>query len=277
MAQRLQHSQPKPAVGEALVFPPGLGVPPVADALEAFAIRLAGRVVLAFLLSGLALASPSSQVGEVAQEEEEQEEEQNGEELPAARQNALLRSHFREMYPRYVSGWSNRGFRSLENDEFAERFIDRQIDNYLKDIEDQLAQLETNLTAAELLRERILTYRADPATDQEYREALGRFEMALNKVQNHAGNLKDQLEYAFSGLEGKKKLTHKIDSTSLENFYEEELRFLRRRAQEAERRIRDYLFFSVNTVDVKELQQETMLVCLYQVQQMAKEIRKSLK
>ncbi len=225
-------------------------------------------LVCLFLVVSLPVSSLAAQ---------QDNEHQDPEELPAARQNALLRSHFREMYPGSPTGGWNRDYRPPANDQFAESFIDRQIDHYLEHVEEQLVRLETNLAVAERLRNRILTLRIDSALKRQYKEALVGFERALKEVQNSADNLKDQLEYAFTGLAGKKKLEHTVDSASRESFYEEELRFLRRQTAEAERRIRNYLFRSVNTVDVKDLQEETMLVCLYQVEKMAKEIRRDLK
>lgn len=222
--------------------------------------------VLLFLMVASALASPVSQ----------DEQPNEAEELPAARQNTLLRSHFREMYPRSAAGGWNRSY-DPPNDDFTERFIDRQIDSYLEEIERQLDRLEINMTVAEGLRERILAIRTDSAPAQQYEEAMEGFEKALEEVQKGADQLKDQLEYAFTGLQGKRRLDHRVDSTSRENFYGEELLFLRRRIDEAEERIRNYLFRSVNTVDVKELQEETMMVCLYQVGRMAREVRKDLK
>jgi hypothetical protein len=223
--------------------------------------------VLFFFMVALAIASSTPQ--------DEQPVER--EELPAARQNVLLRSHFREMYPRSASGGWNRRYEQPANDDFTERFIDRQIDNYLKELEKHLNRLEINMTVAEGLRARILTIRTDSTLRQQYEEAVEGFDEALEEVQKGADRLKDQLEYAFTGLQGKKRLEHEIDSTSQEDFYGEELRFLRRQIEEADERVRNYLFRSVNTVDVKELQEETMMVCLYQVEQMAREVRKSLK
>jgi hypothetical protein len=223
--------------------------------------------VLLFLMVASAIASSTQQDGQPAESED----------LPAARQNALLRSHFREMYPRSASGGWNRRYEELANDDFTERFIDRQIDNYLEELEKQLDRLEINMTVAEGLRARILTIRTDSTLTQQYEEALEGFEEALEEVQKGADRLKDQLEYAFTGLQGKRRLDQVVDSTSQEDFYREELLFLRRQIDEADERIRNYLFRSVNTVDVKELQEETMMVCLYQVEQMAREVRKSLK
>jgi hypothetical protein len=212
-----------------------------------------------------------------AQEQEaEQEQDQDEEKLPAARQNLLLRSHFRQMYPKSATGW-NSSHKLPPNDAFLEGFIDRQIDDYLERIEEELTRLETNLAVAEKLRERILGLQIASGVSQQRAEALVGFDRALKEVQSSADNLKDQLEYAFTGLQGKKKLEHVVDSTSQEDFYEEELWFLRRQTDEADERIRNYLFRSVNTVDVKDLQEDTMMVCLYWVEKMAQEIRRSLK
>ncbi len=243
----------------------------VSNSVETFGrIGDALPILCAWILVGLFLAV-SLPVSSLAA----QDQQQDVEEPPAARQNALLRSHFGEMSPPR-STW-RLGYKPPANDEFAESFIDRQIDDYLAKVEEQLVRLETNLAVAEKLRERILTLRTDSAAKQQYEEALVGFERTLKEIQNSADSLKNKLEYAFAGLAGKRKLEHTIDSTSRENFYAEELRFLRRQTEQADERIRNYLFRSVNTVDVKDLQEETMLVCLYQVEKMAKEIRKNLK
>ncbi len=202
-------------------------------------------------------------------------QDQVEDDAPIARQNALLRTHFREMlHPRTRTPPNE--LQIASNDEFVERFIDRQIDNYLKEIDKQLNRLNSNLTVAEEVRDRVLLLRNICSTEGLQKEAFVRFDRALKEVQDSADSLKDQLQFAFNGLGRKTELEHVVDKRGKEDFYQEELRFLRQQSKLAEEGIRDYLFRSVSTVEVRELREENMVVCLSLVEKMAREVRRSL-
>jgi len=202
-------------------------------------------------------------------------QDQVEDDAPIARQNELLRTHFREMlHPRTRTPPNE--LQIASDDEFVERFVDRQIDNYLKEIDKQLNRLNSNLTAGENLRDRVLVLRGISLTQGLQEEAFVRFNRALKEVQDSADSLKDQLKFAFRGLGSKAELEHVVGHSSKVNFYQEELRFLRQQSKLAEEGIRDYLFRSVSTVEVRDLREENMVVCLSLVEQMAREVRRSL-
>ena len=191
--------------------------------------------------------------------------ENEGEEVPPrpARQNAILRAYFRKQY------MSLRVERYEFNQTFMEKYVDRQIDTFLDDVDARLKQLVEDLTLAEREHEAWLLD-TDPETT---RAEEWRLENALDEVADTAGGLKSKLSRVFVQLDGKERLPIEVQA---QDGYQEEMSYLRDQVSEAERRICDYLFRTTNTVPYQNLKGENMLIRLFWAEKTAEEIRKQL-
>lgn len=194
-------------------------------------------------------------------EEEKDEEERPP---PPSRQNAILRAYFRSQY----RSLRTEGFDLDET--FLERYVDRQIDSFLEDIESRLARLRYWLARAEQAHASVLAS-TNPRAEKEEMVELA---TVLKEVDNTAGGLRGKLGNIFIQLDGKKKLP--IDVNPADGF-QEELTFLREQVDEAENRIRDYLFRTTNTIPYQSLKGENMMIRLYWAEKTADGIRDQIR
>jgi hypothetical protein len=221
-----------------------------------------------FLFMSLAHFSYGNSFSTFLSSEEENEtqtlEDEEKESAPASRQNAILRAYYRSQY------LNLRSERYDLNETFMENYVDRQIDAFLADIEGRLEGLKYWMAEAERNHEALLCSE-DAAEKNEPRRRLA---AALKEVDNIAGGLKRRLENVFLRLDGKEKLPIEI---AREGDFREEMAFLRKQADIADRRIRDYLFRTTNTVPYVHLQGENMMIRLYWAEKTADGIRDRLR
>jgi hypothetical protein len=206
----------------------------------------------------------SFSTGVEAEEEHEEGSQEEKEPPPAARQNIILRSHFRSQYMHL------RAERYDLNETFMEKYVDRQIDTFLSDIDARLKQLNYWLKQAELAYAKW----SDPNQAADEQQERARLNKALREVDKAAGGLKGKLDNIFLRLNGKEKPPVEIQP---EDGFDQEMTFLREQVNEAEKRIRDYLFRTTNVIPYESIRGENMIIRLYWTEKTANGIRDVLR
>jgi len=191
-----------------------------------------------------------------------QEEE---EVVAPARQNPILRAHFRRQFANMRSfGGRARGRR----DPFLEDYIDRQIDHYLSELREKLAQLNNHFAQVEQAQETIL----QGSSAQAIGQARVQWRKALKEVQDEAGDLWNMLRFVLTVLEDKGDLKP-FEPQRPDSLYEKETQFIGEQIGKAEKRITEYLFQVESVIQLEDLKGENMLIHLYLAREMAKKIR----
>lgn len=191
---------------------------------------------------------------------------QEEEDPPPARQNPILRAHFRRQLVNIRSfGARGRGRR----DPFLEDYIDRQIDHYLSELREKLVDLNNHFARVEQAQETIL----QGSSEQAIRQARVQWRNALKGVQDEAGDAWNMLRYVLTVLKdkGDLKLVEPQEPGSL---YEQETQFIGEQIGKAEKRITAYLFRVESVIQLEDLKEANMLIHLYLAREMAKKIRK---
>ena len=191
---------------------------------------------------------------------------QEEEDPPPARQNPILRAHFRRQLVNIRSfGARGRGRR----DPFLEDYIDRQIDHYLSELREKLIDLNTHFAQVEQAQETIL----QGSSEQAIRQARVQWRNALKGVQDEAGDAWNMLRFVLTVLKdkGDLKLVEPQEPGSL---YEQETQFIGEQIGKAEKRITAYLFRVESVIQLEDLKEANMLIHLYLAREMAKKIRK---
>ena len=154
-----------------------------------------------------------------------------------------------------------------------DRYIDGQIDHYLKNVRIKLFRMKVGYST---VRETIDV----TADDSKYELSAVRRERvqnALKQLANAANGLHSMIENILLGeLEGKGDLKPKVGPSGRETAFASEIKFLEDEIGLAEERILGYFFAQNHTVEVDEIRNQNMLVHLYRVREMAKKLRKAL-
>ncbi len=196
-----------------------------------------------------------------AQEEEEEEEE-----ISPARQNLILRAYFNRQFANMRSfGSSARGRR----DPFLDDYIDRQIDHYLSELREKLANLNNHFAQVEQAQETIL----QGSSAQAIGQARIQWRNAVKGVQDEAGDLWNMLRYVLTALEDKDDLKP-LEAQEADSLYEKETQFIGEQLGKAEKRITEYFFRVESVIQLEDLKGENMLIHLYLAREMAKKLRK---
>ncbi len=90
-----------------------------------------------------------------------------------------------------------------------------------------------------------------------------------------AKDLWNMLRHVFTELKDKKKLVSntRIDNQGKGLVFQKEIKFMREQIKRGEARIIEYFFESNNTIKAEDLRGRNMLVHLYQVHRMTRELR----
>ncbi len=191
---------------------------------------------------------------------------QEEEEPPPARQNPILRAYFsRQLGNMRSFGSSGRGRR----DPFLDDYVDRQIDHYLSELREKLADLNNHFAQVEQAQEAIL----QGSSAQAIGRARVQWRNALKDVQDEASDLWNMLRYVLTVLEDKGDLPP-VEPQDPDSLYEKETQFIGEQIGKAEKRITEYLFRVASVIQLEDLKGENMLIHLYLAREMAKKIRK---
>ena len=123
-----------------------------------------------------------------------QEEEE--EEISPARQNPILRAHFRRQFANMRS--FNRSGRA-RTDPFLEDYVDRQIDHYLEELHEKLSHLNNQFAQVKQAQETIL----QASSAEAGRQARVHWRNSLKGVQDRSGDVWNTLRYVLTVLEDK--------------------------------------------------------------------------
>jgi len=192
-----------------------------------------------------------------------QEEE---EEVAPARQNPILRAHFRRQFSNMRS-FNTRGMG--RRDPFLEDYVDRQIDHYLKELREKLTRLNNHFAQVEQTQEMILQASSAQAGEQ----ARAHWRNSLKEVQDNSSDLWNMLRYVLTVLEDKGDLKT-LEPRGPDSLYENEVHFIGEQIKEAEKRISEYFFQTESVIELDDLKGVNMLIHLYLAREMAKHIRK---
>ncbi len=188
--------------------------------------------------------------------------------MVASRQNLILRGHFRRQFA--IS------FESIargSDDPFMGRYIDAQIDHYLKNVRVKLLRMKVGYsTARETIDEGSVGLKKKLSVVQRKR-----VKNALKQLADAANGLRSMIAtILLGGLDGKGDLRPRVGPTGKETAFASEMKFLEDEISLAEERILGYFFSQTHTVEVDEIRNQNMLVHLYRVREMAKKLRKAL-
>jgi hypothetical protein len=195
-----------------------------------------------------------------------QEADQEREKVPPARQNSILRDHFRKQFSKMGAFQNSPGRRS---NPFAENFIDRQIDNFLSELQDKLSLLRSQLAQVEASRASIL----ETFSPEEQRLARRGWEQSLKGIERSSGDVWTMLRYLLTGLEDRDKFKPHFSAQDRGAGFQRQVEFMAEETAQAERKIRHYFFESGSIVHAEDLTGENMLIHLFHVRQMAKELK----
>ena len=192
---------------------------------------------------------------------------QEEEELPPARQNPVLRAHFRRQFADMRSFST-----SARRDPLLDDYIDRQIDRYLSELREKLAHLNNHFAQLEQAQETIL----QGSSAQAIGQARVQWRNALKGVQDEAGDLWNMLRYVLKALEDKGALKP-LEPQGPDSLYEKETQSIGEQIGKAEKRITEYFFQIESVIQLEDLKGENMLIHLYLAREMAKKIRKLIR
>jgi len=204
------------------------------------------------------------------------------EKLPPAYENPILRDYFRKEFTYKVDShdhgenypaFYNPDSRVSPTDPLTEEFIDQQIGGYVSELSERLALLKAHFAEVEREREAIL----GSTGSQEIREARVRLKDALEQVGNQAKDLWNMLRHVFTELKDRSSFKYRIDNQGKGLVFQNEIKFMREQIKRGEARIIEYFFESNNTIKAEDLRGRNMLVHLYQVHRMTRELREHLR
>ena len=192
-----------------------------------------------------------------------QEEE---EEVAPARQNPILRAHFRRQFSN-MRTFNTRGMG--RRDPFLEDYVDRQIDHYLKELREKLTRLNNHFAKVEQTQETI----RQASSAQTGEQARAHWRDSLKEVQDSSSDLWNMLRYVLTVLEDKGDLKT-LEPRGPDSLYESEVQFIGEQIKEAEKRISEYFFQTESVIELDDLKGVNMLIHLYLAREMAKHIRR---
>ena len=154
-----------------------------------------------------------------------------------------------------------------------ERYIDAQIDQYLKNVRVRLLRMQVAYaTARETIDEAKSGLKKNLPLPQQQR-----WKNALKQLSDAANGLRSMIETILLGnLEGKGDLRPRVRPGGKTTAFASEMKFLEDEIGLAEQKILAYFSAQIHTVDVDDIRNQNMLVHLYRVREMAKKLRKAL-
>ena len=89
---------------------------------------------------------------------------------------------------------------------------------------------------------------------------------------DEAEDLRKMLSYVLRGLDNKSDFKPQIDADANKSGFQKEIRFIEGQIEKAEQQIKDYLFAPTHTVHLQDLQGQNMMIYLYRVEKISKEL-----
>jgi hypothetical protein len=189
-------------------------------------------------------------------------------------QNPYLRAHFRTQL---LDGAYTRGIprgRAYRTDlNSLERNVDRLSIHYLNELNTKIAALKLSYSQVATLRESLLLAEIDP----QVRSALLReWREKFDDLEDSADDLKDSVKMVLPWVKSKTDFKPELKIAADNPAFQEEIAFIGDQIEQAERRIRDFFFTPNHTVTVPELTDDSLLIQLFRVEKLSKQIKTSL-
>jgi hypothetical protein len=197
----------------------------------------------------------------------------NADPLSSARQNGVLRDHFRRQI--LESRDLIKPFQTLRTPVYVpglEARTDQMINHFVVDVVQQTNQVIEQLAAVKRSRQDIIK---NPGV-MNNRMSRKEFADLVEELSKKSGKLHRKLSFVLLGVDSKSKFELVVGETSLGDVYGEEIAFIEREIGKAVRKIEDFFLNPSHTVSVPDLQSENMLINLHRAKEMSKEIAKSL-
>ena len=115
-----------------------------------------------------------------------------------------------------------------------------------------------------------------PGDRREKRAGKLRLQAAIQAVEDEANDLRKLISFPLVNLQDSSDFEPIIGQEAVRGAFEKEIRFIGDEIQRAKQGIEDYFFTPTNTVNLKALKGENMLVSLDRVHKMCKALRKQL-
>ena len=182
-----------------------------------------------------------------------------------ALQHPFLRAHFRKLY--LVSNLTEPRSRPSR---FSEMVVDKQITHFIEGVQTSLGDLSSSVEQLLLSRQQVL--------DHEKSEEAGTAEMRrlASEISERSDKLRKKIHLVLSNLQSKDSFTPRVNKTARNTLYGAETDYIERQAGEAERLIQNFFFSSSPTIHVGELKHFNMLILLYRVREMARELERQI-
>ncbi len=195
--------------------------------------------------------------------------------LECARDNPLLRNYFLQQHLQnmsYTDVYGRRLYRG--NMRFLEQSVDWLIDDFLARVSQKLDALKIHFNMALRNREETLSGAPDPRSRLQ---AQARWKDSMEEVADKSKALRRTLSYVLRGLNSKSDFKPEIEAHAHISGFQKEIQFIQEQILKAEQRIKDYFLLPTHTINLEDLQGQNMMIYLYRVEKLSKELSASLR
>lgn len=183
-----------------------------------------------------------------------------------ARQNLILRQYFRT---RFSEAYISQNHVVSSPPIFIENFVDRQIDNYVTELDKRLNGIKSQSDSLEVAAKGLISGKEGP----NYLQFRKMWKESMERIHDDAGVLHRMIGYVLTGLESKGDVKVNISLEAQKIGFKKERLYLQKEIVKAEQRIRDYFFEPKHIIHVEELKGENMLIQLYRVRQITQKLK----
>ena len=183
-----------------------------------------------------------------------------------ARQNLILRQYFRA---RFSEAYISQNHLVSSPPIFIENLIDRQIDNYITELDKRLKDIKSQSASLEVAAKGLRFGKEGP----NYLQSRKMWKESMGKIHDDARALHRMIGYVLTGLENKDDVEINIGLEAKKIGFKKERLYLQKEIVKAEQRIRDYFFKPKHTIHLEELKGENMLIQLYRVRKITQKLK----
>ena len=183
-----------------------------------------------------------------------------------ARQNLILRQYFRA---RFSEAYISQNHLVSSPPIFIENLIDRQIDNYITELDKRLKDRKSQSASLEVAAKGLRFGEEGP----NYLQSRKMWKESMGKIHDDARALHRMIGYVLTGLENKDDVEIDIGLEAKKIGFKKERLYLQKEIVKAEQRIRDYFFKPKHTIHLEELKGENMLIQLYRVRKITQKLK----
>lgn len=189
-------------------------------------------------------------------------------------QNPALRAHFRShlLSAAYATDRYGRPVHRV-NPAALERSVERLTAHFLTELGKKLKALKSSYQQVSSFRQSLLSEGLGP---QSRGKLLKDWSKMLDELEDNADDLKDSIRMVMPGVKSKTEFRPEVNTSAENPAFGNEIAFIGSQIEQAERGIRDFFFTPNHTVTVDELAGDNLLIQLYRVEKLSKQIRVSL-